>query len=201
MSIQRLGPRYYSREYKERTEERANPLRVTGIVGKYFGNYSKGDRHTWFVKDDKDQRYWFNNYMEHNPYRGLGSNQYTYFFDINDRDKTMPYMSVMNTPDNNTNSEIVGIMFEEGLHVTFVPKKASELQCNDNGAVIMYIQTFAGETSTHYFNVPNGCNGLACDVALNTDANVPAWNKLAPSFLPRLPPSTDVERFKRFKRA
>ena len=170
------------RKYKEPAEERANPSRVRGIV-KYDG------LETWFVQNEKDGKYyWFNNYIEHNPFRGIGSLQSTYFIGIDDPEKKMPYRSVKDMYDNCTNPKRVGNIFYENAFVTFVPKRPHELLCSHGDTVIMHVHD-CHKFNTYDFQVPEGCVGLACDVALNTDKDIPPDNnRQARDFAPSLPP-------------
>ena len=168
------------RVYKSNAQERADPARATGFVVHVpmpWISYDDEDddddddsgHHPgfWYVEKKRDGlRYWFRNRVEHNPYRGLGSQSCTYVFGADDAEKQKPYMDVMGMDDNATNPEWVGPILDHGAEVTFVPKARDELQ-RVGGDIAFHIQEDGRPACrVHPSALPNEYAGIACDVAL-----------------------------------
>lgn len=175
-----INGRIARRVYKSDALERADPLRKTGTVVHVpmpWISYADEDEDEdddsgqhpgfWYVEDkSKGLRYRFRNRVEHNPFRGLGSQSCTYVFGKDDPEKKKPYMDVMGIDDNATNPEWVGPIMDHGAGVTFVPKAWDELQRID-GDVAFYTQEDGCETyRVRPLTIANEYMGVACDVAL-----------------------------------
>ena len=121
----------------------------------------------WYVEEKSTGlRYWFDNVVAHNPYRGLGSQSCTYVFEKNDKEKMHPYQDVYGIDDNSTNPDWVGPIFYDKAQVSFLPMRTEDLMQTKDG----YIKKFVQEDSHRAcredsYKVPDEYIGLACDVA------------------------------------
>ena len=123
----------------------------------------------WFVEDSSSkEKYFFDNRIVRNPYRGLGS-QYRLL--LSSADKTTQFSFIRDTDKNTTNTALVGPRFEIGQRVDFIPKHPNELLCTANGDVLI---SHVGRNPHDFpLEIPGGLKSLAVDLVLSNSGQVP----------------------------
>ena len=123
----------------------------------------------WFVEDSSSkEKYFFDNRIEHNPYRGQGS-QYRLL--LSSADKTTQFSFIRDTEKNTTDRALVGPRFEIGQRVDFIPKHPNELLCTANGDVLI---SHVGKYPHDFpLEIPGGLKSLAVDLVLSKSGQVP----------------------------
>ena len=163
--------------------ERNNPDRMSGTVGMQphsFRSLVEEDvlpiLGTYYVEDYVfGKRWYFWNIMTHNPFRGIGSDEKSYVYDLDDVTKQHGHTCLYEWWDNTTLEGQCGPVLRVGDEVTFVPKRTEALMRDAQGEILVETISSTRGTVPGHAEVPFFAAGMAVRVAL--DAKNPAYRK------------------------
>ena len=143
-----------------------------------------GKRNSYVVKADKDGTlWWFDNYVEMNPFRGFGTMFRPYVHSALDEEARNHIGLVKQVTMCDGNGG--GIHFPVGHKVSFVPMRANQLLCNEDGKPLVLHKNVDEDIDMRWpLTLPAKTAGVATDIIQDLPIHQPT--KLTRAYSPVL---------------